>query len=146
MTRCAATAGRAADRDAAVVGHEFTPMRCCSERASVVVVAGDGHDLIDVDRRRDLDAVSSWCVDTLGHHVAERYDAACEQLDRGAHSTMPASGNHVIGAELVRAETGPSRSARRAHMGVVPKRRPGDRPGGTEPASPGSPLEPPYPH
>jgi adenosylmethionine-8-amino-7-oxononanoate aminotransferase len=61
-----------------------------------VVVAGDGHELIDVDGRRYLDAISSLWVNTLGHHVTELDDAIREQLERGAHSTMLGNGNQIV--------------------------------------------------
>jgi hypothetical protein len=67
-------------------------------------------------------------VNTLGHHGAELDDAIREQLERDAHSTMLGNGNQIV-VELAEA--------------LAPKRRPGDRPGGTKPASPGSPLEAP---
>ncbi len=55
-----------------------------------------GHELIDVDGTRYLDAISSLWVNTLGHHVPELDDAIREQLDRGAHSTMLGNGNRVV--------------------------------------------------
>ncbi len=85
-----------ATRDAAVVWHGFTQMSCYAESAPVLVVAGDGHDLIDVDGRRYLDAISSLWVNTLGHRVPELDDALRDQLDRGAHSTMLGNGNQVV--------------------------------------------------
>jgi adenosylmethionine---8-amino-7-oxononanoate aminotransferase len=89
-------AGSWAKRDAAVVWHGFTQMSCYTESSPVMVVAGDGHDLIDVDGRRYLDAISSLWVNTLGHGVAELDDAVRKQLDRGAHSTMLGNGNQVV--------------------------------------------------
>jgi adenosylmethionine---8-amino-7-oxononanoate aminotransferase len=44
--------GSWAKRDAAVVWHGFTQMSCYTESTPVVVTAGDGHDLIDVDGHR----------------------------------------------------------------------------------------------
>jgi adenosylmethionine-8-amino-7-oxononanoate aminotransferase len=85
-----------AKRDAAVVWHGFTQMSCYAESTPVVVVAGDGHELIDVDGRRYLDAISSLWVNTLGHHVTELDDAIREQLERGAHSTMLGNGNQIV--------------------------------------------------
>ncbi len=88
--------GSWAKRDAAIVWHGFTQMSCYTENPPVMVVAGDGHELIDVDGRHYLDAISSLWVNTLGHHVAELDDAIREQLERGAHSTMLGNGNQIV--------------------------------------------------
>jgi adenosylmethionine-8-amino-7-oxononanoate aminotransferase len=85
-----------ARRDAAVVWHGFTQMSCYTESNPVLVVAGDGHELIDVDGTRYLDAISSLWVNTLGHRVPELDQAIRDQLDRGAHSTMLGNGNQVV--------------------------------------------------
>ncbi|MDQ6799176.1 MAG: adenosylmethionine--8-amino-7-oxononanoate transaminase [Actinomycetota bacterium] len=84
-----------ADRDAAVVWHGFTQMQGYAD-AAIVVERAEGHDLIDVDGRRYLDAISSLWVNTLGHQVRELDDAMREQLDRVAHSTMLGHGNRVV--------------------------------------------------
>jgi len=92
-------ADRAADwvkRDEAVVWHGFTQMAAFAENAPVIVERAEGHELIDVDGRRYLDAISSLWVNTLGHHVPELDAAIREQLDRGAHSTMLGNGNRVV--------------------------------------------------
>ena len=83
-------------RDAAVVWHGFTQMSAYAENSPVVVERAEGHELIDVDGNRYLDAISSLWVNTLGHHVPELDDAIREQLDRGAHSTMLGNGNRVV--------------------------------------------------
>src|SRR5262245_43506519 len=83
-------------RDAAVVWHGFTQMGAFAENAPVLVERGEGNELIDVDGRRYLDAISSLWVNTLGHHVPELDDAVREQLERGAHSTMLGNGNVVV--------------------------------------------------
>ncbi|MDQ1430179.1 MAG: adenosylmethionine---8-amino-7-oxononanoate aminotransferase [Actinomycetota bacterium] len=83
-------------RDAAVVWHGFTQMNTFAENAPVLVERAEGHELIDVDGRRYLDAISSLWVNTLGHHVPELDDAIREQLERGAHSTMLGNGNVVV--------------------------------------------------
>src|SRR5881394_2741753 len=83
-------------RDAAVVWHGFTQMDAFAENAPVLVERGEGNELIDVDGRRYLDAISSLWVNTLGHHVPELDDAVREQLERGAHSTMLGNGNVVV--------------------------------------------------
>jgi adenosylmethionine-8-amino-7-oxononanoate aminotransferase len=90
---------RAADwakRDAAVVWHGFTQMATFTENRPVIVERAEGHELVDVDGRRYLDAISSLWVNTLGHHVPELDDALREQLDRVAHSTMLGNGNRVV--------------------------------------------------
>jgi adenosylmethionine---8-amino-7-oxononanoate aminotransferase len=84
------------DRDAARVWHGFTQMAAYAENAPVVVERAEGHELIDVDGRRYLDAISSLWVNTLGHHVPELDDAVRAQLERGAHSTMLGNGNRVV--------------------------------------------------
>jgi adenosylmethionine-8-amino-7-oxononanoate aminotransferase len=83
-------------RDAAVVWHGFTQMDFYAENAPIVVQRAEGHDLVDVDGRHYLDAISSLWVTTLGHSVPELDDAIIEQLKRGAHSTMLGNGNQVV--------------------------------------------------
>ena len=83
-------------RDATVVWHGFTQMDAFAENAPVLVERGEGHELIDVDGRRYLDAISSLWVNTLGHAVPELDDAVHEQLERGAHSTMLGNGNVAV--------------------------------------------------
>ncbi len=89
-------AGVWAKRDADVVWHGFTQMSCFTESSPVLVERGEGRELIDVDGRRYLDAISSLWVNTLGHRVPELDEALREQLDRGAHSTMLGNGNRVV--------------------------------------------------
>src|SRR5437763_750565 len=67
-----------------------------AENAPIIVEAGDGRELVDVDGRRYLDAISSLWVTTLGHRVPELDAAARDQLDRIAHSTMLGNGNRVV--------------------------------------------------
>jgi adenosylmethionine-8-amino-7-oxononanoate aminotransferase len=83
-------------RDAAVVWHGFTQMGAYADNAPVVVERAEGHEVIDSDGRRYLDAISSLWVTTLGHRVPELDDALREQLDRGAHTTMLGNGNQVV--------------------------------------------------
>lgn len=83
-------------RDAATVWHGFTQMSSYADNAPIVVERAEGHELIDVDGRRYLDAISSLWVNTLGHRVPELDDALRAQLDRGAHSTMLGNGNRVV--------------------------------------------------
>jgi len=84
------------DRDASVVWHGFTQMSTYAENLPVIVEAGEGRELIDVDGRRYLDAISSLWVTTLGHRVPELDDALRGQLDRIAHSTMLGNGSTVV--------------------------------------------------
>jgi adenosylmethionine-8-amino-7-oxononanoate aminotransferase len=84
-----------AERDAAVVWHGFTQMQGYAD-AAIVVDRAEGHELIDVDGRRYLDAISSLWVNTLGHRVPELDDAVRDQLDRVAHSTMLGHGNRAV--------------------------------------------------
>ena len=83
------------ERDAAVVWHGFTQMSCFADNAPIIVDRAEGRELIDVDGRRYLDAISSLWVNTLGHHVPELDDAVRAQLDRVAHSTLLGNGNRA---------------------------------------------------
>ncbi len=83
-------------RDAAHVWHGFTQMSSYADNTPIIVERAEGHEIIDVDGRRYLDAISSLWVNTLGHHVPELDDAVRAQLDRGAHSTMLGNGNRVV--------------------------------------------------
>ncbi|MSO78496.1 MAG: adenosylmethionine--8-amino-7-oxononanoate transaminase [Acidimicrobiia bacterium] len=85
-----------AKRDAAVVWHGFTQMSSFTESTPIVVEGAEGHELIDVDGKRYLDAISSLWVNTLGHRVPELDEALREQLDRGAHSTMLGNSNQIV--------------------------------------------------
>src|SRR6059058_4034795 len=71
-------------------------MATFADSRPVIVDRAEGHELIDVDGRRYLDAISSLWVNTLGHHVPELDDAIRQQLERGAHSTMLGNGNVVV--------------------------------------------------
>jgi adenosylmethionine-8-amino-7-oxononanoate aminotransferase len=84
------------ERDAAVVWHGFTQMSCYADNAPIVVERAAGRELIDVDGKRYLDAISSLWVTTLGHHVPELDQAVREQLERVAHTTMLGNGNRVV--------------------------------------------------
>jgi adenosylmethionine---8-amino-7-oxononanoate aminotransferase len=92
-------------RDQAVVWHGFTQMSAYTENAPVVVDHAEGHELVDIDGRRFLDAISSLWVTTLGHRVPELDDALREQIDRGAHTTMLGNGNRIV-IELAEALAG----------------------------------------
>jgi adenosylmethionine-8-amino-7-oxononanoate aminotransferase len=84
------------ERDAAVVWHGFTQMQCYGENVPLIVERAEGRELIDVEGRRYLDAVSSLWVTTLGHRVPELDQAVRDQLDRVAHSTMLGNGNRIV--------------------------------------------------
>ncbi|HTE41882.1 MAG TPA: aminotransferase class III-fold pyridoxal phosphate-dependent enzyme, partial [Steroidobacteraceae bacterium] len=83
-------------RDAAVVWHGFTQMDCYVDNTPVIVDRAEGRELIDVEGRRYLDAISSLWVTTLGHRVPELDAALRDQLDKVAHSTLLGNGNRVV--------------------------------------------------
>ena len=83
-------------RDAAVIWHGFTQMDCYAQNAPVIVERADGRELIDVDGKRYLDAISSLWVTTLGHRVPQLDRAVRDQLDRIAHSTLLGNGNRIV--------------------------------------------------
>jgi adenosylmethionine-8-amino-7-oxononanoate aminotransferase len=85
-----------AKRDAAVVWHGFTQMAAYADNRPVVVESAAGHEVVDVEGNRYLDAISSLWVTTLGHCVPELDDAIRAQLERGAHTTMLGNGNRVV--------------------------------------------------
>ena len=84
------------ERDAAVVWHGFTQMATYGDSSPVIVDQAEGRELVDVDGRRYLDAISSLWVTTLGHRVPELDEAIRRQLDRVAHSTLLGHGNSVV--------------------------------------------------
>jgi adenosylmethionine---8-amino-7-oxononanoate aminotransferase len=84
-----------ASRDAAAVWHGFTQMSCYEESSPVIVDRAEGRELIAVDGRRYLDAISSLWVTTLGHHVAELDEALRRQIDLVAHTTLLGNGNRA---------------------------------------------------
>jgi adenosylmethionine-8-amino-7-oxononanoate aminotransferase len=84
------------ERDAAVLWHGFTQMASFGDNAPLIIERGEGHELIDVDGNRYLDAISSLWVTTLGHRVPELDAALTEQLNRVAHSTLLGNGNRVV--------------------------------------------------
>jgi adenosylmethionine-8-amino-7-oxononanoate aminotransferase len=92
-------------RDAAVVWHGFTQMSTYIDNTPVIVDHAEGRELIDVDGRRYLDAISSLWVTTLGHRVPELDAALRRQLDLVAHSTLLGHGNRVV-VELAEALAG----------------------------------------
>src|SRR6187402_3933990 len=75
-------------RDARAVWHGFTQMSAYADNAPIVVDRAEGRELIDVEGRRYLDAISSLWVTTLGHRVPELDAALRDQIDKVAHTTM----------------------------------------------------------
>lgn len=94
-----------AERDRRRVWHGFTQMAAYAGNRPVLVERGEGRELIDVQGRRYLDAISSLWVTTLGHRVPELDAALRAQIDRVAHSTLLGNGNTVV-VELAEALAG----------------------------------------
>ncbi len=82
-------------RDAAVVWHGFTQMASYAENSPIVVERAEGRELVDVEGRRYLDAISSLWVTTLGHRVPELDAALRRQVDLVAHATLLGNGSRV---------------------------------------------------
>jgi adenosylmethionine-8-amino-7-oxononanoate aminotransferase len=95
-SRVGAEQGSWTKRDADVVWHGFTQMSAYTESSPIVVERAEGHELIDVDGIRYLDAISSLWVNTIGHRVPELDQALRDQLELGAHTTMLGNGNRVV--------------------------------------------------
>lgn len=74
--------------DHAHLWHPFTQMRDWLAEEPLIIAAGEGNYLIDVEGRRYLDGVSSlWC-NVHGHRRPELDEALKAQADRIAHSTL----------------------------------------------------------
>ena len=74
--------------DHAYLWHPFTPMQAWFDEDPVVIVRGDGNELIDDGGRRYLDGVSSlWC-NVHGHNHPELNAAITAQLGQVAHTTL----------------------------------------------------------
>ncbi|HEY5907085.1 MAG TPA: aminotransferase class III-fold pyridoxal phosphate-dependent enzyme, partial [Vicinamibacteria bacterium] len=70
------------------VWHPFTQMAEYAQSDPLLVVRGEGHELIDAEGRRFFDATSAlWC-NLFGHRVSEIDAAIRGQLDHLAHSTL----------------------------------------------------------
>src|SRR6202163_1723831 len=82
-------------RDAEVVWHGFTQMSAFADNRPIIVDRAEGRELIDIDGRRYLDAISSLWVTTLGHHVPELDAAVTEQLGKVAHATLLGNGSRA---------------------------------------------------
>jgi adenosylmethionine-8-amino-7-oxononanoate aminotransferase len=83
-------------RDQAVVWHGFTQMAAYADNAPLVVERAEGRELVDVDGRHYLDAISSLWVNTLGHQVPELDAAVVAQLGRVAHTTLLGNTNVAV--------------------------------------------------
>ena len=109
------------ERDAAVVWHGFTQMAAYADNHPIIVDRAEGHELIDVDGNRYLDAISSLWVTTLGHRVPELDDAIRaparprRALD-DARQRQP-RGHRAVGGARAR------RAGRRAALPVRVRRR-----------------------
>jgi adenosylmethionine-8-amino-7-oxononanoate aminotransferase len=74
--------------DRAHCWHPFTPHAAYADDEPLMVVAGEGHWLIDAEGRRYLDGVGSlWC-NLFGHRRPELDAAVTDQLGRIAHATF----------------------------------------------------------
>ena len=71
-------------------------MAAYASNGPVLVERAEGRELIGVDGRRYLDAISSLWVTTLGHRVPELDLALTDQLQRVAHSTLLGNGNRMV--------------------------------------------------
>src|SRR5579864_8419038 len=71
-------------------------MATYGDNRPLIVERAEGRELIDVDGRRYLDAISSLWVTTLGHRVPELDAALCEQASKVAHSTLLGNGNTAV--------------------------------------------------
>ncbi len=76
--------------------HGFTQMAAFAVNHPIMVDRAEGRELVDVDGRRYLDAISSLWVTTLGHRVPELDDALQGQLAKVAHTTMLGHGNTAV--------------------------------------------------
>jgi adenosylmethionine-8-amino-7-oxononanoate aminotransferase len=84
------------ERDRRRVWHGFTQMAAYAGNRPVIVGAAEGREVIDVDGRRYLDAISSLWVTTLGHRVPELDAALAAQAQRVAHTTLLGNGSTVV--------------------------------------------------
>ena len=74
--------------DKQFIWHPFTQMKEWEEDTAPLIVAAEGHTLIDAEGRRYIDGVSSlWCA-ALGHRHPQLDAAITQQLSRFAHSTL----------------------------------------------------------
>ena len=76
-------------------------MAAYADNAPLVVERAEGRELIDVDGRRYLDAISSLWVNTLGHRVPELDAALVDQL--AGWPTPPCWATATVVVELAEA-------------------------------------------
>lgn len=93
---CAERSTEWIERDLRTVWHGFTQMASFANNRPVMVERAEGRELVDVDGRRYLDAISSLWVTTLGHRVPELDSAVREQLEKVAHSTLLGNGSTAV--------------------------------------------------
>lgn len=85
--------------DKQYVWHPFTQMRDWEANPQLVIAAGKGIKLIDVDGKEYYDGVSSLWLNVHGHQKKEIDEAIIAQLGKIAHTTMLGLAN-VPAAEL----------------------------------------------
>ena len=84
---------RLARLDQQHVWHPFTPMKQWRQTPPTIIERGDGPYIFDTDGNRYLDGSSAiWC-NVHGHRVPELDQAAREQLDQIAHTTLLGMGS-----------------------------------------------------
>lgn len=83
-------------RDIAALWHGFTQTAHYEDLEPIVVDRGEERELIDVDGKRYLDAISSLWVTTLGHRVPGLDKALLDQTNKIAHSTLLGNSNRVV--------------------------------------------------
>ncbi len=74
--------------DKQFIWHPFTPMADWLAEEALIIAAGQGSYLIDVQGRRYLDGVSSLWVTVHGHRKTDIDQALIKQLSHIAHSTF----------------------------------------------------------
>ncbi len=90
------------DWDKRHLWHPFTALADWDASDPMVIVGGEGNDLIDAQGRRYLDGVSSlWCI-VHGHNHPHLLEALTSQAHRLAHSTLLGA-THPAAIELARA-------------------------------------------
>jgi adenosylmethionine-8-amino-7-oxononanoate aminotransferase len=82
------SAAQLAAWDHTYLWHPFTQMRDWLAEEPLIIAAGEGNYLVDIEGRRYLDGVSSlWC-NVHGHRRRELDEALEAQVDHIAHSTL----------------------------------------------------------
>ncbi len=76
------------EKDHQYIWHPFTPHQEWGDQPCLIIAAGEGAYLIDVEGNRYLDGVSSLWVNLHGHRRREIDEAVRDQLGRIAHSTL----------------------------------------------------------